>query len=638
MSLNVSKDSKGFDDIDKFWSAVDTEVVDSETSSEDEFAYDTSSTISESSDENDEDEDESQVTITPVSTSAARGGGGDHSLESNLSESLTLHENEEEEEDTDAQEGTDDSSEEETEKEEVGNRQSPGKGKKSQDRRQSKVQFEESEGGAGSSPASSAKKGSRRLSAPAALSSSRSDVAAKQSKTGQQGEGKEQEIDESSPFHVEGRLSEIPQLHDEDSGVSPSGFDESNDFYDNNAAPFEDESMDESSATPDLRTPSTSGSKGKKDTTSSKKGKKGSKYTYYDTPGTTPGSEVSTPGGYIRGRALPDESYRSREGEEGVSDDSDGEGLTDNGVDTTTDRSFVDTSYLQALREGKMEDGSFSDQPEHEEEGGPRRSRRATKGQRVQFWKNERPQYEKGRMVGILQAEPTPAKPKRVVKKKKKSTGKQSKRLFDGSSGDESSDGDSSRRKKARKAFPSSQLPLDVTFISRKRVDTFSVWDDVVTAPASATVIHLNDTAHPPTKLPITAVRPPGKDVVGVAAQSFNVPEIPQKMSGWISGFCELPPGGIKDAEGVGECCQVFQVASCQDGSVEFGLAHPSEEEWVDTLAQRTVLKARDSFYVPPGNIYRLENHSKVEPCVIYWTIIRPLEEAEDVAAGGGGS
>jgi hypothetical protein len=121
----------------------------------------------------------------------------------------------------------------------------------------------------------------------------------------------------------------------------------------------------------------------------------------------------------------------------------------------------------------------------------------------------------------------------------------------------------------------------------------------------SATVIHLNEAAHPPTKLPITAVRPEGKNVVGVAAQSFNVPEIPQKMSGWISGFCELPPGGIKDAEGVGECCQVFQVASCQDGSVEFGLAHPSEEEWVDRLAQRTVLKARDSFYVPPGNIYR---------------------------------
>jgi hypothetical protein len=160
----------------------------------------------------------------------------------------------------------------------------------------------------------------------------------------------------------------------------------------------------------------------------------------------------------------------------------------DNGADTTIDRSFVDTSYLQAVREGKMEDTSdteHEDDDDEHEEGGPRRSRRATKGQRVQFWKNERPRYVKGRMVGILQAEPTPAKPKRNLKKKKKSSSsKQSKRLFDGSSGDESSDGEATRRKRARKVFPTSQLPSDVTFISRKKVDTFSVWDDVVTAPA----------------------------------------------------------------------------------------------------------------------------------------------------------
>lgn len=70
-------------------------------------------------------------------------------------------------------------------------------------------------------------------------------------------------------------------------------------------------------------------------------------------------------------------------------------------------------------------------------------------------------------------------------------------------------------------------------------------------------MIHLHEAAHPPTQLPITAVRPEGKDVVGVAAQSFNVPEIPGKMSGWISGFCELPPGGIKDAEGVSELAEI---------------------------------------------------------------------------------
>lgn len=39
-----------------------------------------------------------------------------------------------------------------------------------------------------------------------------------------------------------------------------------------------------------------------------------------------------------------------------------------------------------------------------------------------------------------------------------------------------------------------------------------------------------------------TAERPPGKTVAALAAQSFNVPEVPGKMSGWISGFVELPP------------------------------------------------------------------------------------------------
>ena len=39
-----------------------------------------------------------------------------------------------------------------------------------------------------------------------------------------------------------------------------------------------------------------------------------------------------------------------------------------------------------------------------------------------------------------------------------------------------------------------------------------------------------------------SAERPPGKDKAALAAQSFNVPEVPGKMSGWISGFVELPP------------------------------------------------------------------------------------------------
>ena len=32
-----------------------------------------------------------------------------------------------------------------------------------------------------------------------------------------------------------------------------------------------------------------------------------------------------------------------------------------------------------------------------------------------------------------------------------------------------------------------------------------------------------------------------------------------------LLGFVELPAGAIKDAEGVGECSQVFFVSECQD-------------------------------------------------------------------------
>lgn len=79
------------------------------------------------------------------------------------------------------------------------------------------------------------------------------------------------------------------------------------------------------------------------------------------------------------------------------------------------------------------------------------------------------------------------------------------------------------------------------------------------------------------------------------------------------------------DAEGVGECSQVFFVANCQAGALEFGLADPIKEEWDDALAQRVLLSEGDAFHIPPGNIYRLENHSKDVGCKLYWTIIKPI-------------
>ena len=93
--------------------------------------------------------------------------------------------------------------------------------------------------------------------------------------------------------------------------------------------------------------------------------------------------------------------------------------------------------------------------------------------------------------------------------------------------------------------------------------------------------------------------------MTGFAAQTFNVPEISGVMPGWISGFIELPPFAVKEAEGVGECAQVFSISDCQAGSLEVGIADPREPEWDPKTAQRQVLSALDSFFVAPGNIYR---------------------------------
>ena len=82
---------------------------------------------------------------------------------------------------------------------------------------------------------------------------------------------------------------------------------------------------------------------------------------------------------------------------------------------------------------------------------------------------------------------------------------------------------------------------------------------------------------------------------VGFAAHSFNVPETAGKMSGWISGFVQLPPNAIKDAEAVGQYSQVFFVSDCQEGSLEVGIADPTVDIWNDETAQRVLLNKGES-------------------------------------------
>jgi centromere protein C len=129
------------------------------------------------------------------------------------------------------------------------------------------------------------------------------------------------------------------------------------------------------------------------------------------------------------------------------------------------------------------------------------------------------------------------------------------------------------------------------------------------------------------TQLPITAQRAKGESkLTGTAAQAFNVSTDANPLSpGYIMGNLTLPPKGIKDAESVGSCAQTFTVVFGQDKALEVAFGHPDDEDGTldPETAQRFCLSPGDVFRVPPGNCYRIQNHSKKQECFLTWTIIR---------------
>ena len=114
---------------------------------------------------------------------------------------------------------------------------------------------------------------------------------------------------------------------------------------------------------------------------------------------------------------------------------------------------------------------------------------------------------------------------------------------------------------------------------------------------------------------------------VGKAGQAFNVMnDDNNNYPGHIMGSLILPPNAIKDPESVGPCAQTFTVVSGQRGAVEVAYADPDGPDGVYEAdsAQRFLLGPGDMFRVPPGNCYRLQNHSTMTDCMLTWTIIRP--------------
>lgn len=118
--------------------------------------------------------------------------------------------------------------------------------------------------------------------------------------------------------------------------------------------------------------------------------------------------------------------------------------------------------------------------------------------------------------------------------------------------------------------------------------------------------------------------------ITGKAAQAFNAPtEEGGHYVGYIMGNLILPPKGIKDPESVGPCAQTFTVCRCQPKAMEVSFGDPEEPdgELDPETAQRFLLSPGDMFRVPPGNSYRLHNHSESEEALLTWTIIRPKED-----------
>jgi len=182
--------------------------------------------------------------------------------------------------------------------------------------------------------------------------------------------------------------------------------------------------------------------------------------------------------------------------------------------------------------------------------------------------------------------------------------------------------------------------PLDPQEIpsgrSVKKSDKGRVWHDREKASRKLRVVCRAESMHEHEhELPITAERGVEEnELVGSAAQAFYTPAMGAGMPAWISGYVALPPKAIKDAEGVGACSQVFFIHACHPKGLEVAIALPKGDKksgadvtFDPATCQRYLLGPGDQFFVPPHNVYRLENHSPDTEAKLFWTIIKSVEE-----------
>eukprot|EP00592_Proboscia_alata_P008212 CAMPEP_0194363270 /NCGR_PEP_ID=MMETSP0174-20130528/11111_1 /TAXON_ID=216777 /ORGANISM="Proboscia alata, Strain PI-D3" /LENGTH=1356 /DNA_ID=CAMNT_0039136623 /DNA_START=338 /DNA_END=4408 /DNA_ORIENTATION=+ len=286
----------------------------------------------------------------------------------------------------------------------------------------------------------------------------------------------------------------------------------------------------------------------------------------------------------------------------------------------------------------------------------PRRRSKRARFPPLEFWRNEHLVYESNDrrvsfgantqidvglgdmpvVTGVNKQLPTPMKEIKFVNRK---GGKKKRRKSDRNSDESSSDSENDELKTPK--YNRNETPFnDAKLRENLKIldgDTAEIYDEITNEIVDKKIVSYASSMAS-SDLPVTTRRQRGEGrVAGKAAQAFNVPSAPAGMSipGWIAGQLKLPPNGIKDAESVGLCSQVFFVSKCQPNSFEASLAKPEQEDEYDpTTAQRFLLSPGDFFQVPPNNSYRLQNHSASTDCEVFWTIIRPLPPVQAESPG----
>lgn len=133
--------------------------------------------------------------------------------------------------------------------------------------------------------------------------------------------------------------------------------------------------------------------------------------------------------------------------------------------------------------------------------------------------------------------------------------------------------------------------------------------------------------------LPVAKTRRKSEGKVsGLAAQAFHTDNQGNLIyPNYIMGNLLLPPSGIKDAESVGMCAQCFTVVTCQPKALEVAFSNPDHDDGrlIPEVAVRVLLKQGDMFRIPPGNSYRLQNHSTELDALLSWVIVRQNEIEE---------